>query len=77
MRRRQIEAGRAAEARPAPAAAVAASGAPEAAIAVLRQRAGLTVEELAERLDMKPGAVALIERTEEARAKIREFLNGQ
>lgn len=76
MRRRQIEAGRAEEARPAPAAASEAPGKPDVPLAELRARAGLTVAQVAERLGMKPGAVELVERTEATRARIREFLNG-
>lgn len=78
MRRRQIEAARAGEVRTAPPeTASVVPGKPEATLAELRERAGLTVEQLAEKLGMKPGAVALAERTEISRARIREFLNGQ
>ena len=76
MRRRQIQAAARVAARAA-VAVVEPPPRPEPPIGVLRKRKGLTVEELADQLGMKPGALALIERTEAARARIRKHLNGQ
>lgn len=78
MRRRQINVARALA---AGAAAVAVAEAnpsrPELSIAALRERKGLSVDDLAAELGMKPGALALIERTEAARLRIRKHLNGE
>lgn len=73
MRRRQINRMRQAEreaARPASAPVPRA----ERTITQLREEAGLSVDELAARLGVKPGAVALVERTEASRARIRAYL---